>query len=180
MLEHFRFICSGGSFDGVVRYSSCAYFHGTLLQNWYVSPYRCGADLATLFKSPAVQSFVNGTPSRTLLHSKRIYQPGTLRKVINFYTTCYSLNMQCFQVAEKHMPLGNLPIRVRGMGTLTVQQMLHDCTFTLLLMSLSGSTPVYQATSVIGSKRCDLVNVGDSVEFFTAPGEVVIMFMVCV
>lgn len=78
------------------------------------------------------------------------------------------------------MLLSNLPIRVRGVGTLTVRQILHDCTFTLLLMSLSGSTPVYQATSVIGSKRCDLVNVGDSVEFFTAPGEVVIMFMLCV
>ena len=34
MLEHLRFICSGGSFDGVVRYSSCTYFTG-LLQIYY-------------------------------------------------------------------------------------------------------------------------------------------------
>ena len=144
-----------------------------------VYPYRCGADLATLFKSPAVQSLLNGTPSKKL-HSKHIYQPGTLRKVIDFHTTCYSLNMLFFKVTEKHMPLSNVYMRVRGVGTLTVQQMLHDCTFTLLPMSLSGSSPVYQATSVIGSKSYDLVNVGDSVEFFTAPGEVKFMFMPCV
>ena len=76
------------------------------------------------------------------------------------------------QVSETTVILRNLCVRVRSVGTLTVQQMLQDHTFTLLLMSLSGNTPVYPATAVIGSRSRELVNVGNSVEFCTCPGEV--------
>lgn len=63
-------------------------------------------------------------------------------------------------------------VRVRGVGTLTVEQMIQNNTYTLLLMSLPSSTPVHQATSVVDSKNCALVNVGDSVEFSAGPHEV--------
>ena len=71
-------------------------------------------------------------------------------------------------------------MRVRSVGTLTVQQMLQDRTFTLLLMSLSGNTPVYPATAVIGSKSRELVNMGNNVEVCTSPGEVkCVCFIFC-
>ena len=47
----------------------------------YTAFCRCGADLVTLFYSPAVQIFLNGVRARTLLSHKNIYQPGAVRKV---------------------------------------------------------------------------------------------------
>ena len=81
--------------------------------------------------------------------------------------------MFIFQVVEKCIPISNICVRVRGVGTLTVQQMVSDHTYTLLSMPLSGSTPVYPAESVIGSKNSELVNVGNSVGICTGPGEVI-------
>ena len=42
----------------------------------------------------------------------------------------------------------------------------------LLLMSIPTTSAVYPASSVAGSLRCELVTVGNSVQFRTAPNEV--------
>ena len=70
---------------------------------------RCGEDLAELFEMPAIQRFLNGTPSSTLFSHKRIYQPGTLRKVSNYanYTTFsqkFVLAHYCFLGVTKKYP----------------------------------------------------------------------------
>ena len=76
------------------------------------------------------------------------------------------------QVEETTTLLGNLSVRVKGMGSLTVNEIRQHPTFTLLLMSISTDTPALSASCVIGSKNRELVNVGSSVEFSTGPGEV--------
>ena len=53
-----------------------------------------------------------------------------------------------------------------------MEQMLQDSTLSLLLISLSEDTYVQQAEAVIGHKNCELVHVGDSVEFSSNPSEV--------
>ena len=154
---------------------------------WQFIPYRCGEDLAALFQLPAIQSFLNGTPSNTLLSHKRIYQPGILRKAIkkNVWHTCtciiiiilctctcmYALFLP-IQVALTAIPLKSLCIAVRGVGSLSVHQMQQNTTYTLLLMSLPTSSLVYPASSVIASLSRELVNVGNSVQFSTGPDEV--------
>ena len=76
------------------------------------------------------------------------------------------------QVEETTTLLSNLSVTVRGMGSLTLNEIRQHPTFTLLLMSLSADTPAHSASCVIGSKNRELVNVGSSVEFSTGPGEV--------
>lgn len=68
-------------------------------------------------------------------------------------------------MAQRAVQLQDLVISVRGVGKLTVHQMKQDKDYTLLLMSLPISTPIFQAESVIGSLNHELVKVGDSVQF---------------
>ena len=42
--------------------------------------YSCGKDLTSLYSTPAVQSFLNGLPARSLDSNRSIYQPGAARK----------------------------------------------------------------------------------------------------
>ena len=46
--------------------------------------YRCGEGLKGLYMMPTVQHFINSIPMCDVLSSKTIYQPGTLRKVMNY------------------------------------------------------------------------------------------------
>ena len=48
--------------------------------------------ISSLYNSPSIQTFLNGTISRQLLRHKRIYQPGVLRKV---RTMCYNKSIHC-------------------------------------------------------------------------------------
>ena len=99
-------------------------------------------------------------------------------EVMNLLQSCYFqsttyINYYYYaQVEETATLLGNLSVRVKGMGNLTINEMKQHPTFTLLLMSLSADTPLHSASSVMGFKNRELVNVGSSVEFCTGPGEV--------
>ena len=75
-------------------------------------------------------------------------------------------------MAQRAIQLQDLVISVRGVGKITVHQMKQDKDCTLLLMSLPLSTRIFQAESVIGSIKHDLVKVGDSVQFSTGQNEV--------
>ena len=86
----------------------------------------------------------------------------------------------CTQVAQASIQLKDLCIAVRGAGKLTVQQLKQDKNCTWLLMSLPLSTCIYQAESVIGSLNCELINVGDSVQFITGENEVPVNFVLFV
>ena len=137
---------------------------------------RCGEDLAELFQMPAIQRFLNGTPSSTLFSHKHIYQPGTLRKVSNYaiphFLKSSYLHTIMSQVSQTSIQLKDMFVSVRGVGKLTVHQMQLDAKYTLLLMSTPTSSGVYPAEAVIGSLHHELVNVGNSVQFTTCPNEV--------
>ena len=45
----------------------------------------CGRGLKALYSSPVLQNFINHVPMKESYCEKRIYQPGALRKVHNYY-----------------------------------------------------------------------------------------------
>ena len=75
-------------------------------------------------------------------------------------------------MAHKSIQLKDLCVTVRGVGDLNVHQIQQNSSYTLLLMSISTTSVVYPASCVVGSLRCELVTVGNSVQFRTGPNEV--------
>lgn len=91
IIEHLRYICSGGYLKGQRYYD---YMLLIILLRILVD--RCGEDLKILFSNPDIQHFLNSIPMCDLKSDKAIYQPGTLRKVsapcINSASVCMHSN----------------------------------------------------------------------------------------
>ncbi len=135
---------------------------------------RCGEDLVSLYKSPAVQSFLNDTPARSLQPDKPIYQPGALRKVRRHkpWTAMAVCTLHIpsldtsMQVATKLVSLNDLKGQAVGVGTVKIHQMRGDSAITVLLASLPAETVVYPAGAVTGgSDEHELINVQSYVQF---------------
>ena len=76
------------------------------------------------------------------------------------------------QVSQTSIKLQDMSVAVRCVGHLTVQQLQQSARHTLLLMSMPTSLDIYPAKSVVASLNCELVHVGNSVQFKAGPSEV--------
>lgn len=63
VLEHLRYLCSGGAYEKDNAVTSC------------------GQGLKELYNNPCIQQFLNQQPNTEILGTKPIYQPGCLRKL---------------------------------------------------------------------------------------------------
>ena len=78
--------------------------------------FRCGDSLIALYQSPAVQRYLNGTPSSTLLKFKLIYQPGlpSLRKVSRLMSTIIHVIYICDRICINQALAANDNYSVRA------------------------------------------------------------------
>lgn len=82
VLQHLRFLCSGGYCDGR----------------------QCGEGLQHLYSSPQIQIYLNCLPTSEVLQEKQIYQPGCLRKLSHGTVPCKLLNVMtsmCYDTVPK-------------------------------------------------------------------------------
>lgn len=69
---------------------------------------------------------------------------------------------------------------VKGGGVLKLQHMISDPKYVVLLRSMPTDTPITSARAVIGSsKKGELINIGNSVEFCSGSNEVLLMNLMC-
>ena len=73
-IEHLRSLCSG-------NYGYTVYMYAILVLFFL----RCGQGVIQLYNHPQFQSFLNCVPLTDLQCHKDIYQPGSFRKVHNYY-----------------------------------------------------------------------------------------------
>ena len=82
MLENLRSLCGGSLYGEGERYH---FKKGPWESSWHYSCYFCyirvGNDLQMLYKSPAVEFYLNSVPAKELYQDKLIYHHATLRKV---------------------------------------------------------------------------------------------------
>ena len=92
VLEHLRFICSGGLILLMKADNIRNKFNNYIIECYHCLLYihlRCGRGLTEIYEHPIVQNFINQQPVKYLLRNKTIYQPGCLRKVCLYACSTY-------------------------------------------------------------------------------------------